>query len=223
VVLSSGGTYYILSQETAGADKWYDYNTTASTNWEAALGASVYGTGSSYSAISNSAGHMYGPLDFKYASSISAFVSSFHLGTQRNNYSGWVGTTFTVGATPLTVNALGRYVSAGDSASHIVKFVDAATGVDVAGGSVSVVTAGATAGGFAYATLGTPVTLKANATYFIVSAETAGGDHWYDLDTTVQSAPAGTVGRAVYGSGSSFTVAQSVTGHSYVPLNFQFQ
>ncbi len=223
VVLSSGGTYYILSQETAGADKWYDYNTTASTNWEAALSASVYGTGSSYAAIGNSAGHMYVPLDFKYASSISAFVSSFTLGTQRNNYTGWVGMGFTVGGSSLTVNALGRYVSAGDSASHTVKFVDAATGLDVAGGSATVVTAGATAGGFAYATLSSPVVLNANATYFIVSAETAGGDHWYDVDTTVQSAPAGTVGRAVYGSGSSFTIAQSVTGHAYVPLNFQFQ
>ena len=223
VVLSSGATYYILSQETTGADKWYDYNTTASTNWEATLSASVYGTGSSYAAIGNSAGHMYVPLDFKYASSISAFVSSFTLGTQRNNYTGWVGTTVNVGAASLTVNALGRYVSAGDSASHIVKFVDATTGLDVPGGSATVVTAGATAGGFAYATLSSPVVLNANATYFIVSAETAGGDHWYDLNTTLQTAPVGTVGRAVYGSGSSFTMAQSVTGHSYVPLNFQFQ
>ena len=223
VTLSSGASYYILSQETAGADKWYDYNTTASTNWEATLSASVYGTGSSYTALGNSAGQMYVPLDFKYASSISVFVSSYTLGTQRNNFTGWVGTTFTVGAASMTVNALGRYVNAGDSASHIVKFVDAVTGLDVPGGTVTVVTAGATAGGFAYTTLSSPVILNANATYFIVSAETAGGDHWYDLDTTVQSAPAGTIGRAIYGIGTSFTVAQSVTGHSYVPLNFQFQ
>lgn len=223
VVLSSGATYHILSQETVGGDKWYDYNTTASTNWEATLSASVYGTGTSYVAINGSAGHTYVPVDFKYASPISAFVNSFTVGTQRNNYTGWVGMGFTVGGSSLTVSALGRYVSAGDSASHLVKFVDAATGLDVAGGSVTVNTAGATAGSFAYGTLSSPVVLNPNAAYFIVSAETTGGDHWYDWDTKVQSPPVGAITRAVYGSGSSFTVIQSSVGHSYVPLNFQFQ
>jgi len=67
------------------------------------------------------------------------------------------------------------------------------------------------------------VVLNANAAYFIVSDETAGGDHWYDWDTRVQTPPVGVVTRAVYGLGSSFTVVQSSSGRSYVPLNFQFQ
>jgi len=223
VTLASGATYYILSQETSGGDKWYDYNTTAATNWEATLTASVYGSGAPYVAINGSAGHLYVPVDFEYDAPVAAFINSFTLGTQRNNYTGWVGMGFTVGGSNLTVSGLGRFVSAGDSASHTVKLVDATTGLDVPGGTATVITAGATAGTFAYAALSTPVILNANAAYFIVSQETSGGDHWYDWDTKVQTPPVGTVTRAVYGSGSSFTIIQNSAGHSYGPLNFQFQ
>lgn len=66
VTLSANGVYYILSQETLGGDQWYDLDTTAQTTPDAVLSAAAWGSGSPYAAVSGTAGHMYGPLDFKY-------------------------------------------------------------------------------------------------------------------------------------------------------------
>jgi hypothetical protein len=76
-------------------------------------------------------------------------------------------------------------VIAGNSQSHLVKLVDAATKADVPGGSATVNTAGAQAGTFAYAALAPPVTLMANHSYYLLSQEFAGGDLHYDYTTTV--------------------------------------
>jgi hypothetical protein len=86
-----------------------------------------------------------------------------------------------VGGADVSVTALGRVVVAGNSHSHTVKLVAAATGADVA--SASVDTAGAPAGTFKFANLAAPVILHANTTYYLVTQETAGGDAWYDYDT----------------------------------------
>jgi hypothetical protein len=59
--------------------------------------------------------------------------------------------------------------------------------------------------------------LNANATYYIVSQETAGGDAWYDFDTTIQTDSAATITSAVYAS------TTGSTGHSYIPVGFKFQ
>jgi len=146
-------------------------------------------------------------------------VTSETLGTSRNNYTGWVGMKITVGASPVTVSALGRIVGPGNNAAHIVKIVDASTGNDVSGGSASVTTAGGTTGTFAYGALGSPVTLNANASYYIVSQETAGGDQWYDLDTVVQTTAVATVNGPVYGTPYS---AFASAGHSYVPVDLKY-
>src|SRR5207237_910839 len=103
-----------------------------------------------------------------------------------------------VGSSDLQVSSLGRWVVAGNSVSHTVKLVDAATGADVAGGSVSVTTAGAPAGSFAYVKLPSALTLRANGTYYLVSQETAGGDAWYDWDTRVVTTSAGSDTGTVY-------------------------
>jgi hypothetical protein len=42
-----------------------------------------------------------------------AFVTGATLGSLRNDFDGWLGTKFTVGASPLSVTALGRYVISG--------------------------------------------------------------------------------------------------------------
>jgi hypothetical protein len=79
----------------------------------------------------------------------------------------------------MTVSELGRWVVPGNTGTHIVKLVDASTGIDL--GSVSVATAGAPAGQFKYTTLSTAVTLAPGAAYYVLSQETAGGDQWYDF------------------------------------------
>jgi hypothetical protein len=88
-------------------------------------------------------------------------VTGVTTSTLRNDYSGWVGLRFTVGQYPLRVSELGRWVVSGNSSNHTVKIVTA-NGYDVPGASVTVVTAGAPAGEFKYATLAAPVTLAAD-------------------------------------------------------------
>ena len=85
------------------------------------------------------------------------FVTSFTPSNLRRDFSGWVGSRLTVGAADLQVSSLGRWVVAGNTGTHVVKVVDAATGTDLA--SVTVNTAGASAGSFRYASLASPVTL----------------------------------------------------------------
>src|SRR5438477_4185208 len=97
----------------------------------------------------------------------------------------WVGFQFTVGAVPMTVSSLGRWVVSGNSGSHTVQLFNA-DGTAISGGSVTVNTAGQPAGQFAYTPLANPVTLSANTTYVLMSQETVSGDQWYDyVDTLI--------------------------------------
>ncbi|MBV9743319.1 MAG: immunoglobulin domain-containing protein, partial [Acidobacteriia bacterium] len=145
-------------------------------------------------------------------------VTSEVLGTIRNNYSGWVGMVIQVGSTPLTINALGRFAAAGNSGTHSVKIVNAATGGDIPGASATVSMTGVPAGTFAYGNLSTPVTLSSNATYYVLTQETSGGDTWYDYNTTVQTNSAASVGGAVYNTSGGYTVTGSAA-HSYGPVD----
>ncbi|MBZ5676447.1 MAG: hypothetical protein LAP61_19595 [Acidobacteriia bacterium] len=66
ITLNAGSTYYVLSQESSGADAWYDYsNTTIHTTADATATSAVYGSGASYSVI-GAPGQTYGPVDFQY-------------------------------------------------------------------------------------------------------------------------------------------------------------
>jgi hypothetical protein len=314
IVLQANTAYYLVSQETAGGDAWYDSGPVASTS-VASIGGPVSGNGS-WTVVSGSPRQSYVPVNFQYAASTpsisvsisaplagaaisgssvavtvaangsvasvqlqvdsanagspatsspfgltlnttalsngshvltavasdgaggtayslpvpvtvgnavpsTAFVTSFHAGAVRSDYTGFVGMKFTVGATPLTVTGLGRIYVSG-SGTHTVKLVAAGTGADVPGGSVALPLAGGTAGQFSYAALGSPVTLAANTAYYLVSAETSGGDPWYDLDTTITSTSVGSNNGPVYGSGS-WTVIGSLAGQAYVPVNFKYQ
>src|SRR6202142_1197580 len=149
------------------------------------------------------------------------FVTSTTLGTIRNNYPGWVGMSVTVGGLPITVTSLGRIFAPGNTGSHLVKIVNASTGADLAGGSVSVSMAGGTAGAFVYGALGTSVTLNANTTYYVISQETSGGDQWYDWDTTVQTRSDATLAGAVWGGASPYNPVVAA-GHMYVPVDFKY-
>jgi hypothetical protein len=148
-----------------------------------------------------------------------AFVTSIGTSGTRADFTGYVGMQVTVGATPLTVTQLGRLYVSG-SGTHTLKLVVAGTGADVVGGSVSLSIAGGTAGQFQYASLGAAVTLAANTAYYVVSAETSGGDPWHDW-IPVTSTSVGSVNGPVYGSGS-WTVITSLAGQAYGPVNFKY-
>ncbi len=153
--------------------------------------------------------------------SSAGFVTSINsFDSLRNDYSGWVGFSMTVGSQPITLTALGRYVVSGNSQNHAVKIVRASDAADL--GSAAVSTAGKTAGQFTYADLSSPVTLSANTTYYIVSQEIASGDQWHNNGNTILSTKTdATVNNGVYYNGSGYSVT-GISRTSYVPVDFKY-
>jgi hypothetical protein len=66
VVLSSGRTYYLVSQEQGGGDTFLYSNTTITTEPDATETSAVWGDASGNWHLDGAAGQTYGPLDFKY-------------------------------------------------------------------------------------------------------------------------------------------------------------
>jgi hypothetical protein len=137
---------------------------------------------------------------------------------ERNNYTGWIGTEFTVGANPISVAALGRICVAGNTQMHTVEVVTT-TGTLV--GSASVNMAGCTAGQFVYATPGSSITLLANTAYYLASQETNGGDLWYDHDSLTTTGVATDSGPFYSGDGINFLPLGGANA-SYGPVNFSY-
>lgn len=108
------------------------------------------------------------------------FFRSIAVATPRNNYEGFVGAKITIGSEPLTVTALGRMFIDGNTQSHELKIVDAATGTDLPGSSVTV--NGGKGDEITYAKLDNPLVLEAGRTYYIVTKENMNGDFWYHND-----------------------------------------
>ena len=106
------------------------------------------------------------PLELSGAGTVEvAFVTNAVPGRHRNDFAGWVGMEFTVGATPLTVTALGRMCAVGNGASHELRLVRVSDLTQVAGGTAVVSMAGAVPGQFVYAALSQTVTLAAGSSY----------------------------------------------------------
>ena len=144
-------------------------------------------------------------------------------GFLRNDSSVWVGFQFTVGAVPMTVSSLGRWVVSGNSGSHTVQLFNA-DGTAISGGSVTLNTAGQPAGQFAYAPLANPVALAANTTYVLMSQETVNADQWYDYgDTLITLSGAASGTEAVYADIDPPPVnSTGAQGMSYGPVNLKF-
>lgn len=148
-------------------------------------------------------------------------VKSVTPGTLRNDFSGFVGMRFEVGPAPLVVTELGRMMSAGNTGSHLVKLVDAATGSDVSGASVSISMSGGIAGNFTYASLGAPVTLQSGMSYYLVSREEAGQDLWQDVNATLKTSGAARILGGIYNWATPPWYQYGGIGHCYVPLDFK--
>lgn len=149
-----------------------------------------------------------------------SFITSVTSGTVRNDFAGFVGMSFTVGANPLTVSYLARFELPGNSGSHVVKLTNASTGQDVPGGSVTINAAGATPGLFVYGALANPIVLSANTTYYLSSQEAYGGDTWYDLDTVVQTTTDAADMHAAYYFSNWYVLAGAE--NTYGPPNFAY-
>lgn len=227
ITLPANTAYYLVSQEVVGGDKWYEHGSVSSTG-VAAVNSSVYFYNGSWISV-DGPNTSYGPPNFLY-SAISQpppdpnprFVTGYNLNNKplRNDFSGWVGMKLTVGASDLTVKALGRIVVSGNAATHLVKLVRASDGTDVPGGSVSIATAGGTSGQFQYVSLPSPVTLTANTAYYLVSAEVNGGDTWYDHGT-ISSASVAAVNNSVYFYNGAW-ISVDAPSTSYGPVSFLY-
>jgi hypothetical protein len=222
ITLASNASYFLASQESAGGDKWYDLGQITTTA-DASSNASVYSyDGSRWLPISGP-NTSYVPPTFGYLAAPPdpnpPFVTSFTQGNPRQDFTGWVGMKLTIGSAPVNVSFLGRVCVAGNSGTHVVKVVDAVSGTDVAGGSVTVDMTACAAGQFVYLALPGQIALASGKAYYLVSQESSGGDQWYDFGSiSVSSAAA--VNSAVYGfNGSWYTIGAPNT--SYVPPNFK--
>ena len=221
ITLQAFTAYYLVSAEVNGGDQWYDHGSISTTS-AASVNSSVYYTGSAWVQVSP-ANTSYVPVDFQYtAAPNAAFVTAFNLNNPplRNNFTGWVGMKFTVGAAGMTVHSLGRVFVTGNGGTHTVKLVSASTGADVPGTAVTISMAGGTPGQFTYTNLTSPVALTPNASYYLVSQETSGGDQWYDYGT-VATAATGMVTGAVYSFDSVNWTTVAGANLSYVPPNLK--
>lgn len=137
-----------------------------------------------------------------------------------NTSGGWYGMRFTVGASPVTVYDLGRYVVSGNTGTHNLRLVRA-DGVQIA--STSVNTTGATADTFVYG-LCVPVTLAANTSYYLFSNETAGGNRYGSEASTVTPASGFTVDGAASGTlaGTTWSLSNlSTSNRAYGPVSLR--
>jgi hypothetical protein len=150
-----------------------------------------------------------------------SFVTGVALGAVRNDFDGWLGMKFTVGSSPITVTALGRFSLSGNAGTHPMKLVDALSGADVPNGSVSVSLAGAIVDQFKYGTLTSPITLSANKSYFLVSRETWGGDDWAVESTAVTTTGKATCDGAILND-SGFWNLRPFSGRTFVPVDFKY-
>ena len=219
IALLANTSYYLVSQEATGGDQWYDYGT-ISPGPDAAVNSSVYFNGTAWIGV-GSANTSYVPPNFQYSVGVpdNALVTGYFQNSERNDFNGWVGMEFTVGASGMTVSSLGRLFLPGNSGTHTVKLVRASDGTDVPGGSVPVSMAGASAGLFSYAPLASSITLLPNTAYYLVSQEILGGDQWYDYGP-VSTTSAGTVNNAVYSMNGAWMLAGGAN-MSYVPPNLK--
>lgn len=150
------------------------------------------------------------------------FITGQTIGTLRSNFTGCVGFSFSTGAAPITITDLGRWVVAGNSATHTVDIVIPAISLVA---QAVIVTSGATANAYAYTAI-TPVVLSATTNYNVVSTEVNGGDQWGDNNTSVTHTSVGTVNQAVVDTAPPNCIATSGANasldNSYVPTNFKY-
>lgn len=125
----------------------------------------------------------------------------------------------TIGATPLTVTALGRMFFTGNANSHTIKIAKASD-------QSTVVTATWTiTGGVNQAFNYTPIAntaLTANTAYFVMSDEQVSGDVWAQAAPVTGTAAATIDGQVYTDGGGLYTLVGSTANNAYVPPNFLY-
>ncbi|TDX81019.1 O-glycosyl hydrolase [Rathayibacter sp. PhB151] len=150
-----------------------------------------------------------------------SLVSQADPGTVRNDLTGEVGLSFTTGASPVTVTALGRQLVTGSTTGvHQLSLYDSTTGTAVATAALDTAVSETDGLGFQYRPLAAPVTLAAGRTYHLASAEAAGGDQWREFDSTVALRPGFTANGPAYRlPGGTWTVFGATPTKGYGLVN----
>lgn len=121
-----------------------------------------------------------------------AWITNQTIGTLRNNFSGAVGAIMAMPSSLTGVSvhvvALGRWVTTGNSGTHVVGLTNNASGGSLPfkiSTAVTVNTVGATPGSYAYTFLPTPLlmTYYVGNSWTVESTEVNTGDQWGDINT----------------------------------------
>lgn len=225
VMLKGGSTYYFVSSENTSGDLWHDVDTRLTTTAVGSVRGGIYGSGPGAWYSYGATGASFVPVDFIYGVPTPPsvpFVTGQTLGRLRNDYNAFVGMKINVGPTPIAVTELGRMMAPDNASSHLLKLVQASSGQDVPGGSVTVSMAGGVVGEFRFGALPEPVTLPAWGSYYVLSREQVSGDFWYDVDTSLSVTTVATVASGAYGSGPGAWYLYGSANQSYVPVNFRY-
>jgi RHS repeat-associated protein len=154
--------------------------------------------------------------------STSSLISNGALtATLRNDFTGFVGASITVGSSPVVVSELGRWKISGNSGSHLIKLVRASDSADVPGGAVTVNLTSGTVGTFVYGALPAPITLESFTTYYLICQEYLSGDTWYNENQPVVAATGLTINSAVWRNGSGVYFSAGSAGTSYGTLSLK--
>lgn len=156
-------------------------------------------------------------LDNTSGGGATSFLTSQTTSTLRHDFTGELGFRFDVGASPISVLTLGRWIAPGNSQSHDLRICDTSGNTII---SATLNTSGLSSGAYAY--VSATGTLSASTTYFCFSSESiVGGDDWYD-EGSVSSTAVG----SVTGSGFAVIPGNPMMANagtlSFVPPNFQY-
>ena len=155
-----------------------------------------------------------------------AFVTAVTPGDTRQGPTGFYGMAIEIGAVPLKIQTLGRYVPPQFTGPHEVRLIDGATNVEL--GHASVDMNSPKENDFRYAPLEPAdvtvqeVILEAGGTYYILSQEFTSGDEFFDQNTVIQTRPEASVVSAIYSDSPGLYVPVGGQDQSYGPVSFQY-
>lgn len=144
-------------------------------------------------------------------------------GTPRSDSTSFVGMALTVAQRALRVTHLGRFFVAGNSQKHVLRLVQKSFLAVLAEVEVDMAEGEPDALGFKYAAVPNPPVLNAGGEYYLVSAETAGGDVFLDnIKTVVNSTRDALIISAVYANGDVWEQTGG-PGSAYGPVSLRFE
>lgn len=184
-VLAANTTYYLMSSETSGGDKWNDRIESVDANGtnlsrivpngviNVYAAKYVSGTLTTYTAA-DEVNSTFGPVSFRAAcvgcNYGNAAIPYGAPGIEKNDITGLIGMRFTTGNAPVTVYELGRIVLSGSSQSHTVS-IRAGNDITSVLASVSVnATSALTSGAQADLTLWRAPRLRANLNAGVITS-----------------------------------------------------